>query len=135
MLTKLPPGFTCEPHWDRRRQGARYVLKAPSTTVGSIGTKVTTSGSDCSMNWSEVMMVCTGASKGLFNPKRATTYGSMFVTTDADPPQSLISHEAKHADQYLLFGGFSSFGPLYGLSELLPGCNPFEIWAGRKHGC
>jgi hypothetical protein len=66
-----------------------------------------------------------------------TTYGSLFVTSNRNPGPRLIGHEAKHADQYALFGG-PIFGMLYWREERRTGgnrCrNVFEIWAGLDAG-
>jgi RHS repeat-associated protein len=126
-------------------QTARFVANAPSTAVGFIGTKATTRGSRCSMNWGHVMIVCTGATRGVFNPSGGTAYGSLFVTSERNPDAALVGHEAKHADQYLLSGllygpviGPIRFGVAYAAEDWRNGgngCgNVFERWAGLDAG-
>ena len=83
------------------------------------------------------MVVCTGASCNGFNQNGETAYGSLFVTSDPNPGPALIGHEAKHSDQYLIFGGLA-FGGLDAIESARTGgngCrNVFEQWAGLEAG-
>jgi hypothetical protein len=63
--------------------------------------------------------------------------GSLFVTSSRGLDPALIGHEAKHGDQYALFGG-PMFGMLYVREGLRTGGSPcrnvFERWAGLDAG-
>ena len=105
----------------------------PRTAVGLAATKATTSGSDCGVNWQEIMVVCTGANPGLANQRGGTAYGSLFVTSDDAVGPDRMAHEGKHADQSLLPG----FWFMYPTAEMISGggsCNPFERAAGLNDG-
>jgi hypothetical protein len=63
--------------------------------------------------------------------------GSVFITGTRHPSARLLRHEAKHANQWALFGPIN-YPALYGIDEYLlskgGGCNHFETQAGRKDG-
>ncbi|MEI2639412.1 MAG: RHS repeat-associated core domain-containing protein [Microthrixaceae bacterium] len=87
-------------------------------------------GGSCGFNGQEVMIACTGMKR--FTAKGGTTIGAVFVSKYGTDPK-LMSHEAKHADQWLLFG--NGFAGLYGFAYVAQGeCNVFERWAGFSQG-
>ena len=114
-------------------QAGRFVANSPRTAFGWVATKATTSGSDCGVNWQEIMIVCTGASRGLANQRDGTAYGSFFVTSDDTVNPRKMAHEGKHADQALLPGAWLN----YLVVEVASGgdsCNPYERAAGLSDG-
>lgn len=79
------------------------------------------------------MLVMTGMSRG-YGPRSGVTIGQVFLTSD-DSKLNLLAHEARHSDQWLIFGGL--LPPLYLVADLLgggPGGNVFEINAGLESG-
>ena len=114
-------------------QAGRFVANSPKSAFGWVATKATTSGSDCGINWQEIMILCTGASRGLANQRDGTAYGSLYVTSKDAVSPDRMAHEGKHADQSLLPG----FWFMYGAAEVASGggsCNPFERAAGLSDG-
>lgn len=95
------------------------------------GFTAATSGGTCGMNWQEIMVVCTGASR--MYGGGGTTYGSVFITPRAAVSEKLMRHEAKHADQWATIG--PAFGQTYVLTYAVQGeCNVWERLAGYGDG-
>lgn len=115
-------------------QAARFVRNAPVTLGSLVAAKVTRRGGDCGLNWQEIMIVCTSANSGGMVQRGGTAYGSLYLTPDARVSSREMAHEAKHADQYLLFGGGGMAIGYGGASKLQGKCNFFEWWAGYRDG-
>ncbi|MCB1258100.1 MAG: hypothetical protein KDB26_13385, partial [Microthrixaceae bacterium] len=117
-------------------QVARYSVNElnRSNSVGRMAAR--TSGASCSMNWDQIMMVCSGGKSTPLVRKGGTTYGSYFVTTvdskKANAP-ALMRHEAVHANQWAV--GSWMFAAGYGAASSVQGeCNYFERQAGFRDG-
>ena len=112
-------------------QVTRFVVNVPASAVG-VGVAIG-GGGKCGINWNHVLVVCTNVRSGIWNPKSAITYGSVVVTSRERLSADTMRHEARHADQWALFG--PGFALLYGASSLVQGrCNYFERSAGLEDG-
>lgn len=112
----------------------RNFVNGPTTTVG-LGLGLL-GNADIRYDKTTGMWVASGSSVGS-GPRRGVTYGSTYVTGEANPDERIRRHESVHAEQYARFGGGVIFPILYGLEELQhPGAeNKYEREAGLEDGC
>jgi hypothetical protein len=125
----------------------RFVKNLPSTTVGFVAAEA--DHGHC--HWAPGLMVQCSSAR--WSPRGGIDIGNVFITTDdrSDIDSALMSHEAKHADQWAIFGNLH-FPALYGGASIeekvrgliqgpAPNCtdktacyNIFEQWAGLADG-
>lgn len=111
---------------------ARAVANLPTTAAAVVWARA--HGGHCTVH-GDLTVSCADMSGGYVNA--ATTVGNVWLYGDLDGSDR-HRHEARHSDQWAMFGGGPTFPALYGAESLRTRGdfydNVFERWAGLHDG-